>query len=570
MPRLLNDEGEEVPAKQPESVIAAAKALQKAASWGEPEGIESFETAKPVTVRAEKRGRTERNGVITGQHAPGTNGTDPEDYLIGACLLDEGPTLDKAIHAGLTTADLTNGRRITVFSALRHMREVGIPIGLDTLVTELGPRLTEAGGIVELMALADPVTIGTTLHAEHYIRVILDRANRRRLVLRTKALLEKVEAGADLEDLLPQINDLAPAIRKQAKADNAGFTVWQPAAFRAWEAPLNVNIMGGGYIRRKQLTTLIGPPGVGKSRLSLWLACLHICGRQFIGLDMQNGPAKWLFFGNENDPMRQKSDLDWFYRNLTEPERAKVDAHLFLHVLDQPDDGIITLADVDAYNKLCATLKVIQPDVVVFDPWGNMIEGNENDNEEVRRTLKFLLRAIAQNCPDAAIIVIHHARTGKATAIEAGNNYSGGNLGRGSKVLVSAARCELALWPGDSEDSMQLVLTCEKANNVQKFEPKGLTFDNGIYVENTSFDLQAWRDDIEGNRGGKTLTIRDVVEMVREGCHKSADIVARCDNDFGVQKRTVYTRLNEACDKGYLQKTVPAGSYTIGSKKLVA
>lgn len=384
----------------------------------------------------------------------------------------------------------------------------------------------------------------------------------------------KLKTGKDLNDLVAtqgmtdDSGNLPDVFAKMFIPVSAGYTVWRPADFRAWEPPPNVNILGGGYIRRKQLTTLIGPPGVGKSRLSLWMACLHITGRQFFGLDMQNGPAKWLFFGNENDPMRQKSDLDWFYRNLTTEEQAKVDSHLFLHVIDKPDDGIITLADDEAFKKLCITLKEVQPEVVVFDPWGNMIEGNENDNEEVRKTLKLLLRAIQQNCPEAAIVVIHHARTGKSTAIEAGNNYSGGSLGRGSKALVSSARCELALWPGDASDSSKLVLTCEKANNVQKFEPKGLLFENGIYTTNEAFDVEAWRDDIEGNRSTKTLTIKDLVEIIRSGIHKAADIHAKAEEDLGVSKRTVTTRLAEACEKGYLMRTMPAGSYTLGNKKL--
>lgn len=382
-----------------------------------------------------------------------------------------------------------------------------------------------------------------------------------------------VEGGKDLNDLVSTLEtsedgELPEIVKKLFVGAPAGYTVWRPSDFRTWEPPTNINLLGGGYIRRKQLTTLIGPPGVGKSRLSLWMACLHITGRQFFGLDMLNGPSKWLFFGNENDPIRQKTDLDWFYRNLTKEEQDKVDAHLYLHVIDKPDDGIITLADEEAYKKLCLTLKLINPEVIVFDPWGNMIEGNENDNEEVRKTLKLLLRAVAQNCPNAAIIVIHHARTGKSTAIEAGNNYSGGNLGRGSKALVSAARCELALWPGDSADSSKLVLTCEKANNVQKFEPKGLLFENGIYLPNNEFDLQAWRDDIEGSRSTKTLTIKDVVDIVREGIHKSSDICKRAEDEFGVSRRTVMARLSEACVKDYLQKTIPAGSYTFGKNKI--
>lgn len=528
---------------------------------------ESFESATPVTVAHEELPE-DLDAPVEQTAAPqGQNGSaDPEEQVIGACLLDEGPTLDKAIAAGLTSVDFSPPRNDLIFGTLHAMRNRGVAIGLDTLVTELGPKLAIVGGIQHLMGLADPIKIPTTARAGHYIEVVRQASARRALIRNASELIERANLGEDLSQLLGVIERLKVEPPK-AVSSGTPYTIWQPAAFRAFQPPPDMNLVGGGYVRRRQLTTLIGPPGVGKSRLSLWLACLHISGRPFMGMDCQNGPAKWLFFGNENDPMRQKHDLDWFYRNLTATEQAKVDANLYLHVIDKPDDGIITLADPDAYRKLCASLKQVQPDVVVFDPWGNMIEGNENDNEEVRRTLKLLIRAISENCPTAAIIVIHHARTGKATAIEAGNNYSGGSLGRGSKALVSSARCELALWPGDSEDSSKLVLTCEKANNVQKFEPKGLLFENGVYRQDDAFDLKAWRDDIEGNRSGKSISIKDLVGMVKDGCHKSTDITARAMDEFGVSRRTVFVRLAEACDAGYLAKCQPAGSYTLGKVK---
>lgn len=493
---------------------------------------------------------------------------EAEEHVIACCLLDEGSTLDRCLQAGLSTESFYFPANQVIFSTLKEMRKDKKDIGLEILGQELTANRTlqAVGGYAYLMQVTGKIP--TTAHAGYMIEKVREKHLLREAIRAAATTIEEAYSfNGDIKEFVSLARDRMPH-PDSIHGRNGAYTVWQPAAFRAYTPPVNMNLVGGGYIRRRQLTTLIGPPGVGKSRLSLWLACLQISNRPFAGLDTANGPCKWLFFGNENDPIRQKNDLDWFYRNLTAADQAKVDANLYMHVIDKPDDGIITLADPDAYHKLRTTLKQVVPDVVVFDPWGNMIEGNENDNEEVRKTLKLLIRAISENCPDAAIIVIHHARTGKATAIEAGNNYSGGNLGRGSKALVSSARCELALWPGDAEDSSKLVLTCEKANNVQKFEPKGLTFENGIYTENEGFDLQAWRDDIEGTRGGKTLTIRDVVEIIRKGTHRSADIVAKCEQDFGVQKRTVFTRLNEACEKGYLAKTVPAGSYTLGDKRI--
>jgi len=501
-----------------------------------PESTESFHEAAPAVA-------------VNGSHPP--EGEEIEWHLLSAVLADPDGV------AWARCADLPS----TVFT-VPDVQQVWAALRAGTKPDDLLEisRLSRVP-VARLIAITPLDRMGVMLSMN--LRVLQDRARRAEIRRLGASIAEDPDRA---EALAPRLATLA--LNGHAVNGTTAYSVWQPAAFRAYQPPPNLNLLAGGYVRRRQLTTLIGPPGVGKSRLSLWLGVNHICGRPFLGLDTQNAPAKWLFFGNENDPTRQKTDLEWFYKNLLAKEQAAVDENLFLHVIDQPDDGIITLADPDANAKLHATLAQVKPDVIVFDPWGNMIEGNENDNEEVRKTLKLLLRAVAVNSPDAAIIVIHHARTGRATAAEAGNNFSGGSLGRGSKALVSSARCELALWPGHSEDTTRLVLTCEKVNNVRKFEPKGLVFENGIYTEDATFDLQAWRDDIEGVRGGKTLSISDVVEIVRGGVFRTADIATKAVAEFGVSKRTVAVRLGEACTKGYLMRTMPVGSYTLGTTKL--
>lgn len=512
------------------------------------------------------------NGVVPFPTArPLPSNAAAEKGLVACCLIEEeqGAILRRARDSGITPEHFSDPRLSTCYRRLCAMQDDEIPVEIAMLATELegNQELEAAGGMNFLIeATADNPT---SIQAAYFIEKVRETALLRAIIRAgTSTVEDAFNFSGDIDTFAAEIQRRTTAVTDLRRAKGTAYTVWNPADFRAYVPPPNLNLIGAGYLRRRQLTTLIGPPGVGKSRLSLWLGCSHIAGRSFMGLDSANHPAKWLFFGNENDPLRQKTDLEWFYRNLTAVEQALVDANLFLHVLEKPDDGIITLSDPEAYQKLTSTLKAVVPDVIVFDPWGNMIEGNENDNEEIRRTLKALFRAVTTCCPEAAMLVIHHARTGKSTALEAGNNYSGGSLGRGSKALVSAARCELALWPGHSEDSSKLVLTCEKVNNVKKFEPKGLVFENGVYHEDASFSVEAWRDDIEGARGGKTLTIQDLVNTVKAGFFKASEIVKFCADEFDASKATVNRRLAEAVDKGWLAKTQPAGSYTLGDKAI--
>jgi hypothetical protein len=542
----------------------------------EPDPIPAY--AQPITRLVKEPGV---NGSSNGSEYHGPNGNTPaflaramphsveaEEYLLSCCMMDGDVTVKKAMDANVTQNTFYIPANGVIYSILCELQKAEMPIDLSVVAEMLKSRnlLDKVGGYAQLTQVSQ--SLPTTAQSAFFISRLKELETKRELIRVGSSIVEECFSSPDdlptISERLRLNLDYALTLGK-SKAKQP-YSIWNPEQFRNFTPPQDTNFLGGGYIRRRQLTTLIGPPGVGKTRLSFWMAVCHICSRTFMGLDMLNGPVKWLFFGNENDPMRQKTDLAYFYNSLTQEEQKLVDSHLFMHVLDKPDDGIITLADPEAYAKLQASLKFIVPDVVVFDPWANMITGSESDDEEIRKSLRLLLKATALCCPDAAIIVIHHARTGKNTAIEAGNRFSGGSLGRGSKLLVATARCELALWPGHSEDSSRLVLTCEKANNVKCFEPKGLLFEHGIYIEDGDFSLDAWKDDIEGIRSAKTLTIEDLVECVKQKMFQRSDIVKHCVEEYECSVPTIARRLKEAVTRGWLVQSQPVGSYALGPK----
>ena len=159
---------------------------------------------------------------------------------------------------------------------------------------------------------------------------------------------------------------------------------------------------------------------------------------------------------------------------------------------------------------------------------------------------------------------------------QAGDQFSAGNFGRGSKALYSRVRCEIQLAPGDRDDATRLVLACGKSNNAPAFKMRGLIFDEASfdYVLDESFDLEAWRADVNGARtGSKSVSIADVVEIVREltpipGSEVSAGDVQRAVKDrFGASEKTVRARLSEARKSRYL-RTERKGFYRLGAKPL--
>lgn len=190
--------------------------------------------------------------------------------------------------------------------------------------------------------------------------------------------------------------------------------------------------------------------------------------------------------------------------------------------------------------------------------------------------LRTLAHVQTSGAPEAAFLLIHHARTGASNVAQAGDQFSAGNFGRGSKALYSRVRCEIQLAPGDRDDASKLVLACGKSNNAAQFKTRGIIFNEDVfdYELDDAFDLEAWRADVNGKRSaGKSVSIADVVELVRElapmpGSEVSAGEVQRATKDrFEVSEKSVRARLGEACKSGYL-RTQRKGFYRLGCKPL--
>jgi hypothetical protein len=278
----------------------------------------------------------------------------------------------------------------------------------------------------------------------------------------------------------------------------------------------------------------------------------------------------------ENGLRRWKTDLGKMMAPLSPNERTVINEHLRIMALVPGTDTNINLGDPTVVSRLVATLREHKPGLVVLDPLADLIDGDENKTQDVVTTLRTLQQVQTKGAPEAAYLVVHHARTGAGNVAQAGDQFSAGNFGRGSKALYSRVRCELQLAPGDRDDPSRLVLACGKSNNAPAFKARGLIFDNEVfdYVIDETFDLDAWRNDVSGKRsGGKAVSIADVVEIVRElaplpGSEVTAGDVCRAAKDrFGGSDKTYSRRLTEACKSGYL-RTPRKGFYRLGAKPL--
>ena len=90
------------------------------------------------------------------------------------------------------------------------------------------------------------------------------------------------------------------AIDKVIREEKPRLSVWPPSQILAYDIPPGQDLLGTGYVRKGELTTLLGMGGLGKTRLALWLAICQITGREWCGLPTGGEPQRWLLISNEN------------------------------------------------------------------------------------------------------------------------------------------------------------------------------------------------------------------------------------------------------------------------------
>jgi AAA domain len=334
------------------------------------------------------------------------------------------------------------------------------------------------------------------------------------------------------------------------------FTVLTGAQLRALDLPPQRSILGDLVIAAGQLSSLIGQAGTGKSRALLQIALSQILGWRFAGLPTHGPALRWLLMGNENSIYRLQSDFMKMTASLSPAERDSVDSHILFQVIQVIEDSFLSLASDDTKQRWLDTMIEYRPDVVSADPFGEVMAGDVLKDADVRATLRTLSLVCRRHSPDTAIVILHHARTGRANIAQA-VGWDKANFGLGSKALYSGCRSVLNVAPADPEDPGRIVLTCGKANDAKPFAPVGLRLNETtmLYDLDPSFDLGAWKDDVDGKTRGQSASIQDVLNAVGAGAVRHKDIVTQVVDATGCSARTAKSRISDALEKSYLRRS---------------
>ena len=501
---------------------------------------------------------------------------EAEENLISCLLLDGAAVLPRCIAANLAPESFYVASHGIIFRTALALHARGEPCEIAVTAEELKAtgQLDAIGGFPFLTQISS--RIPTTAEAGYFIEKVRDYAARRATARVISEAVERVHnvgesTGEIVASLRAQLEGIEDAAHPQTKR---GFTVWTIDDFEKYDPPADDALMGedGGsiYWRDRDLALLLGPGGVGKSRLLLQLALAQILGREFVGFQMKGAPRRWLVVGNENSARRYRDELRLMLRDCTPDEHRTVEANLFAQALVDDSSDSLSLDDPKAVKLWHETAAIIRPDVLAVDPWEAVIPGSDcNDAVATREGVRALRAIFNPHSERFTPLIVHHAREGAEAARQA-EGWNAGAFTKGSKTLRSIARFGINIAPEDPDDGGRVVLACGKINNAQKFATRGAIMDEAthLYARNPAFDVEAWRADVEGKRGGKSCAIRDVVEAVRAGNHSTGKLVEAVHDSTGASERSIKRRLSEAVEQKYLVPTHPRGNYTLGSKKL--
>lgn len=311
-----------------------------------------------------------------------------------------------------------------------------------------------------------------------------------------------------------------------------------------------------------------GAPGRGKSRVTFDLARQQVLGRDFMGLPTLQRPLKWLIVGSENDIHRLNFEMCRFLfhadpismKGLNNDERKRIaaengftaadierlDANIRPFTLEQPDDCYISLADEDNQKKLTQTMKDETPDVLVVDPWGDLIAGEELNDADVRATVQTLRKCEKDAEINAPCFIVCHARIGANEEAKA-RGTDAGNFMRNSKCLYSIARYFINVRRASFDDNPPIELVCAKNNNGVKPPPVAgkLNPVTMSYETIADHDADAWQRELENfvrtqsGRGGASVRKQvidisnDVAEILQSARDEAA---ANCEPFKGMPK----------------------------------
>ena len=304
------------------------------------------------------------------------------------------------------------------------------------------------------------------------------------------------------------VDDMQSEAEQVRSTTEEGADIVKPYSMRGWAELAGMGLIPpervwGGFTL-DQVGAIIGQGGLGKSRVGLNIARNQVLRLKFAGLPTGLRPLKHSVMGSENSIHRLQGDVRHMNVGLTPEQIALLNDHIRLATLEGPDDTYISLANPTNVLRWKKTLEGWPPDVLWVDPWGDVLSGEANNDEDARATLATLRNQLRRVNPSASTIILAHARTGVRNIAQA-IGFDAANFVKGSKALYSSARCVWNLAPGDESENPPLVCVHAKSNDGPRHPPVAIRLNpiTMTYEVDSKFDIEAWTADLSARANGK-------------------------------------------------------------------
>ena len=499
-----------------------------------------------------------RTAAPPGSADPLPHSTDAEIALLGCLLFDPAQAFPVVTAENIGADHFYDMRYGKLFCLLRKLYRANGTY--DTIVVVNA--LRDAG---ELDALGGPAMVASMINSvpsarpevvQMYVDVLKDKKRRRYMIdvaHRLHQLASDVSAPS-----APLLEHLGEHIRGMERMNSPEKTLSlrTPAEVLALPSDQQDNILGDRLLAKGQSLTLVGAGGIGKSRLLLQLAVSCILGRPFIGMKTHARNLRWLIFQAENSVRRLQRDLGAL-RSWTrnESDWNEVNQRLLIHTLENSGDCFLNLDNPRTRQRIAEVIERHEADVICFDPLNAFGAGDLNTDHDMRLTCRAITEIAQGSNPQRAIVVLHHALTGKLGASRA-LGYERSGFGRNSKLLHSWTRGQINIAPGKPDDNNTLVVSCGKCSNGEEFEPFAITLDVGalIYAQDHDFDLEDWQQTLGG--GTSILEEAEHSAMVRDICANQPtrkDAVDKLRARLQCSAATAYNIITKAVQAGLIQ-----------------
>jgi hypothetical protein len=463
--------------------------------------------------------------------------------VLGSILQSPGEAIAKCVEK-ITAEHFFNPVHRTIYTALCDMWDAGEAIDLITFTQFLRDRNLhdQVGGSVYVTELA--TFVPTAANVASYIDIVCEKYVLRETRCAAEIAIRRTnDAQGEPEMVLSELQSrLASLHSLHGKNGSQDFSIRSATEILELKLDEYDCLFGDRLLAKGGKLVIAGAAGIGKSRLLLQLAVATITGRDLCGIETHAKGLRWLILQTENSNRRLQFEL----RALTHEFGKDFLDSLFIHTIETDADGFVALDNPSAVRRMEAAIHKYQPGIVGVDPLRDFRIGNLDTDADMTSTCEALGHIVRAGNSQRAVVAVHHALTGKAGASKA-TGYERSGFARNSKALLSWARAQINIAPGNPDDNDLLVIACGKNNDGKEFPPFAVRLnpDTMIYGPDESFGLEEWRAEVSGAKVKRRFS----PELLRDLKFKELEIkpLAKLVSDqTGAGRSRAYELIHEA------------------------